>query len=121
MSERQLTGDTWRVGCHADKPVTGRVVIVRSQEDLSKVCPDDVLVARQTDVNYAPQMLEATAVITEEGGRYSHAATFSREQEIPCLIGVAGILDQLHDGDIVTIDTHTKTITIVSSTEAGVG
>lgn len=109
-----LNGESWRVGCHAPEPVIGRVAIVRSQVDLDRVRKGDILVAQQTDVNYTPQMLDAVAVVTVEGGRYSHAATFSRENAIPCLIGVAGILDTLNDGDIITIDTRAKTITVAA-------
>jgi pyruvate,water dikinase len=112
VNTKTLKGDTWRVGCHAATPVTGRVAIVRSQADLDKVGEGDILVAQQTDVNYTPQMLQAVAVITVEGGRYSHAATFSRENSIPCLLGVVGIMDELVDGDTVTLDTHAKTIEI---------
>ncbi len=109
---KELTGETWRVGCHAETPVTGRVVIVQSEADLHKVCEGDVLVANQTDVNYTPQILIASAVVAVEGGRYSHAATFSRENKIPCLIGTTGIMDELNDGDIVIVNTRSKTITI---------
>jgi len=115
MTDKVLDGQSWRVGCHATEPVTGRVAIVRSQADLDKVGKGDILVAQQTDVNYTPQMLDAAAVITVEGGRYSHAATFSRENSIPCLIGVVGIMDELNDGDTITVDTHAKTITVVST------
>lgn len=110
-----LDGQSWRVGCHATEPVTGRVAIVQSQADLDKVRKGDILVAPQTDVNYTPQMLNAAAVITMEGGRFSHAATFSRENSIPCLTGVVGIMDELNDGDIITVDTHAKIITVVSA------
>lgn len=109
---KELTGETWRVGCHAETPITGRVITVQSEADLHKVCDGDVIVANQTDVNYTPQMLIASAVITVEGGRYSHAATFSRENKIPCLIGVTGIMNELKDGDVIIIDTRLKTITV---------
>lgn len=109
---KELTDESWRVGCYAKTPVTGRVVIVQSETDLHKVCEGDVLVANQTDVNYTPQMLIVSAVVTVEGGRYSHAATFSRENKIPCIVGAAGIMEKLHDGDIVVVNTQTRTITI---------
>lgn len=117
--KRVYNGQNLRVGCHAHAPVTGRVAIVRSQTDLGKVGRGDVLVAQQTDVNYTPQMLIAAAVITVEGGRFSHAATFSRENRIPCLIGAVGIMDELIDGDVIAIDTHAKTIMIMTATEFG--
>lgn len=110
-----LTGQSWRIGCHASEAVIGRAVIVRTHADLSKVNKGDVLVALQTDVNYTPQMIEAAAVITEDGGRYSHAVTFSRENNIPCIIGTIGILNELTDGDMICVDTYKKTISIITT------
>ena len=112
-----LNGQSWRVGCHAQEPVTGRVAIVRSQVDLSKVGKGDILIAHQTDVNYTPQMLGAAAVITVEGGRFSHAATFTRENGIPCLIGAAGIMDELKDGYVIKVDTRAKEVMVMAFAE----
>lgn len=112
-----LNGQTWRVGCHAEAPVTGKVAIVRSQDDLGEFSDGDILVAQQTDVNYTAEMMRATAIITVEGGRFSHAATFSRENQIPCMVGVTGILDELNHGDVITLDTRAKTITVNETTE----
>ena len=110
-----LNGQSWRVGCHATEPIVGKVVIVRSQVDLAQVNKGDILVAQQTDVNYTPQMLGAAAVITEDGGRYSHAATFTRENNIPCLIGAVGIMNDLISGDIISVDTRNKSIFIMTN------
>lgn len=108
-----LNGKYWRVGCHAAEPVTGRVAIVRSQADLNKVSRGDILIAQQTDVNYTPQMLYASAIITVDGSRYAHAATFSRENAVPCLLGAVGIMEELKDGDIISIDTQARTIKVM--------
>lgn len=112
-----LNKQSCRVGCHSNVLVVGHVVIVKSQIDLKKLNKGDILIAKQTDVNYTPYMLGASAVITEDGGRYSHAATFSRENNIPCLIGMGGIMEELHDGELISIDTKNKTITIISEKE----
>jgi pyruvate,water dikinase len=110
---KEIKDEKWRIGCHANEPVQGRVVIIESEMDLHKVQEGDVMIANQTDVNYTPQMLESVAIVTVEGGRYSHAATFSRENQIPCITGAVGIMDRLSDGDIIIVDTHSKTITVI--------
>jgi|SRR3990167_198034 len=106
-----ITGDTWRVACHGR--VSGRAVIIRSQADLQKVHHGDIMIAKQTDMNYTPQMLLSVAIITEEGGRYSHAAIFSRENNIPCMVGVERIMSDVRDGDLLVVDTSTKSISII--------
>ncbi len=108
---KTLSGNTWRVACHGR--VSGKAVLIRSQSDLQKVRNGDVMVARQTDMNYTPQMLLCAAIITEEGGRYSHAAIFSRENNIPCMVGAEGIMSDIHDGSILVVDTAHKSVSIV--------
>ncbi|MFF0242918.1 PEP-utilizing enzyme [Rhodococcus pyridinivorans] len=100
----------WRVASPGE--VRGRAVVVRSQVDLARVTPGSVLVATQTDVNYAAQMLTAAAVLTEDGGRYSHAAIFCRENAIPCMVGIEGLLDAVTDGAEIVVSTGNRTLEI---------
>lgn len=110
--DKIINGQNWRIGCHALVPVSGRVAVVRVHNDLSKVCEGDILVAKQADINYTPQMLIVAAIIVEEGSRYSHAVTFAREHNIPCLIGAVGITDELKDGNMILINTYAKTVKV---------
>lgn len=107
-----LNNDNWRVGYPSDAPVTGRVAIVQSSGDQIKVLQNDILVAPQTNVGYAAAMLAAAAIITADNGEYTHAASFAREHKIPCLFA-ADVLADLNDGDVITVDTQAKAITIV--------
>jgi pyruvate,water dikinase len=63
----------------------GRPVVVETEADLLRVRDGDVLVAAQTDIAYVTAMLRASAVITESGGRFSHAAVLARELKKPTL------------------------------------
>lgn len=103
--------NTWRVACHG--AVVSRAFHVRTQPDLDLFKVGDILIARQTDVNYASKMLIAAAVITEEGGRYSHAAIFCRENGIPCIVGVVGALRELPNFHVVSLDTAVPAIDII--------
>ena len=109
---KTFTGDTWRVACHGR--VSGKAVLIRSQADLRRVRKGDILIARQTDMNYTPEMLLSVAILTEEGGRYSHAAIFSRENNIPCMVGADGIMSEVNEGDTLVFDTTTKSISLIS-------
>lgn len=107
-----LSDNNWRVGYPTETPVTGRVAIVQSSGDQIKVLQGDILVAPQTNVGYAAAMLAAAAIITADNGEYVHAAGFAREHKIPCLFAATGVLERLNDGDLVTVDTQAKTITV---------
>ena len=66
----------------------GRPVVVETEADLERVRAGDVLVAAQTDIAYVPAMHRASAIITETGGRFSHAAVWARENNKPTLLQV---------------------------------
>jgi len=104
----------WRVAAPGE--VRGRAVVIRAQADLTKVEPGSVMVAVQTDVNYVAKMLIAAAVLTEDGGRYSHAAIFCRENSIPCMVGVEGLLDTVTDGMEVVVSTANRVLILVEDT-----
>ncbi|HVB74872.1 MAG TPA: phosphoenolpyruvate synthase [Ktedonobacteraceae bacterium] len=88
---------------------SGPVRLLHSAEEIEKVRAGEVLVAPQTNPDYVPAMKKAVAVVTDMGGRTSHAAIVSREIGIPAVVGTARATTTLADGMIVTVDgTHGK-------------
>jgi pyruvate,water dikinase len=55
-------------------------------------------------------MKRAAAIVTERGGRTSHAAIVSRELRIPCVVGAQNATTSLKDGQKVTVDGSTGKI-----------
>ncbi len=65
----------------------------------------DILIADRTDPDFLPLFNLAGAVVSNVGGRTSHAAITSRELNIPAVIGVGDIeLLKSLDGQTVTVD-----------------
>ncbi|MEK7166364.1 MAG: phosphoenolpyruvate synthase, partial [Patescibacteria group bacterium] len=82
---------------------SGPVRIIKSVDEIDKVKPGDILVAPQTNPDYVPAMRKVVAIVTETGGRTSHAAIVSRELGIPAVVGVVGALKELKTGQVVTV------------------
>lgn len=83
---------------------SGKVVIIKSAKELGKVAKGDVLVAEMTNPDYVPAMRRAAAIVTDKGGRTSHAAIVSRELGIACVVGTGSATKLLKDGMLVTVD-----------------
>jgi len=83
---------------------SGIVKIVRSKEELDKVKKGDVLVTPMTNPDFVPAMRRAVAIVTDSGGRTSHASIVSRELGIPCVVGTGKATQVLKDGDVITVD-----------------
>ena len=82
---------------------TGRVKILRSPSEMGSFEAGDVLVTQRTDPDWGPIMKRAAAIITDHGGRTSHAAIVSRELGVPAVVGTETATKDLHDGDVVTL------------------
>lgn len=77
--------------------------------DVSALPAGTILVAKDltpsmtADINPA----NVTGIVTELGGRTSHSAILARALEIPAVVAVNGLLDEVKDGDTVVLDGST--------------
>ena len=59
----------------------------------------------------------AKGFATEKGGRTSHSAIMARSLEIPAVVGVKGLLDEVNDGDTIILDALEGNIIVNPSEE----
>ncbi len=83
---------------------SGPVKILKSVKEIHKIESGDILVAEMTNPDYVPAMRKVVAIVTERGGRTSHAAIVSRELGIPAVVGAKGAMSVLKDGEIITVN-----------------
>ena len=67
-----------------DAVVAGRVCLIESPKEIGRFVDGAILVTVATDPDWVPIMRRAAAIVTDHGGRTSHAAIVSRE------LGIAG-------------------------------
>jgi len=107
-------GDEPRVLLHGlgvgSTTAAGRVRILGSVADGDRFLPGEVLVAEMTSPDWVPILRRAAALVTDAGGSTCHAAIVSRELGIPGVVGTRSATTRLHDGDLVTVDAASGTV-----------
>jgi pyruvate,water dikinase len=83
---------------------SGPVRIVYDASEIDKVESGDILVSEMTTPDFVPAMKRAVAIVTERGGRTSHAAIVSRELGVPCIVGAERALAILTNRQVITVD-----------------
>ncbi|MBI4078865.1 MAG: phosphoenolpyruvate synthase [Candidatus Levybacteria bacterium] len=83
---------------------SGPARIIHSTKEIGKVQSGDVLVAPQTNPDYVPAMKKAVAVVTDSGGRTSHAAIVSRELGIPAVVGSGKATKVIKHDLVITVN-----------------
>jgi pyruvate,water dikinase len=83
--------------------VTGRVCLLESARDIDRFVDGAVLVTENTDPDWVPIMKRAAAIVTDRGGRTSHAAIVSRELGLPAIVGTGNATRVLHGEQDVTV------------------
>jgi pyruvate, water dikinase len=86
-----------------DAVVAGRVCLIESPHDISRFVNGAILVTRVTDPDWVPIMQRAAAIITDHGGRTSHAAIVARELGLPAIVGTEQATQLLHDEQEITV------------------
>jgi pyruvate,water dikinase len=86
-----------------DAIASGRVRRLDSPEDSERFEQGDVLVTGMTDPDWVPIMRRAAAIVTDHGGRTSHAAIVSRELGLPAVVGTGDGTARLADDTEVTV------------------
>ncbi|MET7282384.1 PEP/pyruvate-binding domain-containing protein [Kribbella sp. NPDC005582] len=89
---------------------TGPARPVHSPADFPRVRPGDILICRYTDPAWTPLFRVIAGIVTETGGRLSHAAIVAREHRIPAILGVPNALN-IPENTPLTLNTTTATIT----------
>ncbi len=82
---------------------TGKAQVIVNASDIGRFEEGSVLVTGMTDPDWVPIMRKAAAIVTDLGGRTSHAAIVSRELGITAVVGSGNATSVLKDGEEVTV------------------
>ncbi|MBP0638754.1 phosphoenolpyruvate synthase [Cupriavidus sp. AcVe19-6a] len=86
-----------------DAVAAGMVCVIESPREMGRFVDGAILVTQSTDPDWVPVMRRAGAIVTDHGGRTSHAAIVSRELGLPAIVGTGNATHLLHDEQEVTV------------------
>jgi pyruvate,water dikinase len=113
QTPRQLVGQPAAPGVS-----TGRVRLVRGNEDLAAFQEGEVLVCDAIQPTMTHLVPLSTAIVERRGGMLIHGAIIARELGIPCVNGVHDAAALLDNGVLVTVDGHLGLV-VVGEAEFG--
>ena len=80
-----------------NKVAAGKARILDSPDDADKLEEGEVLVTEITNPDWDPVMKKASAIVTNSGGRTSHAAIVARELGAVAVVGAGNATEKLKD------------------------
>ena len=85
------------------KITTGVVRILQSPSASDKLNKGEILVTEMTSPDWDPILKKAAAIITNKGGRTSHASIVARELGVPAIVGCGNATQNIKDGSVITV------------------
>jgi pyruvate,water dikinase len=83
--------------------IAGRAIVIKNARDISRFKEGSILVTGMTDPDWVPIMKKSKGIVTDHGGRTSHAAIVSRELGVPAVVGTENATKVLKDEQEITV------------------
>ena len=85
------------------KVATGKARILQSPKESGILQPGEIVVTDLTSPDWDPILKNAAAIITNKGGRTSHASIVARELGVPAIVGCGNATEKITDGEMITV------------------
>ncbi len=85
------------------KIAVGTARILQSPKEADKLKAGEIVVTDMTSPDWDPILKKSAAIITNKGGRTSHASIVARELGVPAIVGAEGATDNIKDGQHITV------------------
>jgi pyruvate,water dikinase len=83
--------------------VTGIARILSSPDEAEELRAGEIIVTEITSPDWDPILKKAAAIITNKGGRTSHASIVARELGVPAIVGTGDATKKITSGEEITV------------------
>ncbi|HJS54287.1 MAG TPA: phosphoenolpyruvate synthase [Chitinophagaceae bacterium] len=85
------------------KIASGVARVLQSPSEADKLSGGEIVVTDITSPDWDPVLKKASAIVTNKGGRTSHAAIVARELGVPAIVGCGNATEEIKDGSNITV------------------
>ena len=85
------------------KVAAGRAKVLHSPKEGDQLKEGEIVVTEMTSPDWDPILKKAAAIVTNKGGRTSHASIVARELGVPAVVGCNNATGVICDGDWITV------------------
>ncbi|MBS1932651.1 MAG: phosphoenolpyruvate synthase [Bacteroidetes bacterium] len=85
------------------KVATGIARVLKSPAESNKLNKGEIVITDITSPDWDPVLKKASAIITNKGGRTSHASIVAREIGVPAVVGCGNATEIITDGELITV------------------
>lgn len=86
-----------------NKVASGKARILNSAKEIDKLIEGEILVTDITSPDWDPILKKSAAIITNKGGRTSHASIVARELGVPAIVGCENATATIKNGQSITV------------------
>ncbi len=86
-----------------NKIVSGKARILHHPSEIHTLNEGEILVTERTDPDWDPILKKAAAIITNQGGRTSHAAIVARELGTTAVVGTGNATKMIKEDETITV------------------
>ena len=85
------------------KITVGKARLLKSPKEAGTLAPNTIILTDTITPDWDPLLKQITGIITNKGGRTSHAAIVARELGVPAIVGCGNATSTIKDGELITI------------------
>ena len=81
----------------------GKACFLKSPKNVGPLAPNTIIVTDTITPDWDPLLKQVAGIVTNKGGRTSHAAIVARELGVPAIVGCGDATQHIKDGTVITI------------------